>query len=80
MARRPGSRGPLSNAVHVKLSPAQHEALTAAAFVHGCSPPEVLRKALDEHLAGRPELRSVVETVRRARRASITPRRAAARS
>lgn len=68
MSRKPGARGPLTDPVHVKLTPAQSEALEAAAVIHGCSAPELLRVALDELLVReRGEVGRVLRTIRQVR-------------
>lgn len=68
MARKVGRRGPLVEPVHVKLSSQQKEQLDAASALLASSPPEVIRRALDDFLAReRPRLLPVQRAIRRAR-------------
>lgn len=69
MSRTAGSRGRLSEAILVKLSPGQAEELEAAAMVQGVSSPELVRSALDEYLRERrPQIRKVLRSVEDARK------------
>jgi hypothetical protein len=68
MPRQVGRRGKLSAPVLVKLSSLQRQELEAAAMVHQCSEPELVRRALDEFLNRvRPQLRPVLSSVQKAR-------------
>lgn len=75
MPRRVGERGPLTEAVLVKLTAEQYEELKAAALVYGVTEPELLRTALDELLEGnRSGIQAVLRSIQKARQA-FQPRR-----